>query len=746
MLSATNTLHAIRTPITAHLQQHRTIWQSHRHSRGTYNGINWVRTERKIRRRVTNPNPNPPHYQNQTPLENPDPWRSWSLRSRSGWAGFDKAGTKDFFEAERLRARQRMEEVKREVERDPYGVLFGRYGSYSSAMGMGMGLWGKRENTFTDLCRSLFGFEKSGGDTKNVNAKVKDADTTARVKSERSESNAGGARAKDAPSAKDNVAPVFEASQPQGFVETKASGLEFDPISGRMVPKPAASATTGESGAPSKDGTLNVPDSESNLEDDRLGFLSPTKSSGEATAVTSDPDIDGVQHKEPEQRANEVARPEDHGVNYDHTLWPSHEAPSTAKRTAIYEPEQGGIGSNWNHGLNAPYPSRETPSIAKSTAIDEAPTEITSAVSAPKNEDVSLQQPGAENSSLADTQQPKSLTPDAQPNEGRKMKGFFYVDKKEPEKLKIQDSPQQSEPFLVPENEELNLLRASDIRASYPSKELDIKSDAQSKKVDGTLEEVTPDENSVTESKPEPQDALGSVDERSTKAANYTGTQSSLQETEAPQSTQPQVQDEPQDSTKIIDHTPETHSPIKSASPATYRVLAYDPSIMQVTTADTDSSLAPSDEILRPSDVLSRLSNPAKFLPYFEEMRKEGYEIVSGGGDILVFKKFPESEKKPSDKPSLEAKEYEDMDMNPVDKYLVEKNALLWPPKSETEIPRKQRSAFNNAIRGMLFTGTAAAGTCYAFGVVTEYFRTGGSDGRGVDAFTVFESERRRRD
>lgn len=94
--------------------------------------------------------------------------------------------------------------------------------------------------------------------------------------------------------------------------------------------------------------------------------------------------------------------------------------------------------------------------------------------------------------------------------------------------------------------------------------------------------------------------------------------------------------------------------------------------------------------------------------------------------------------------------------MDPVTKYLDEKYTLLSAqptqnsstetPKTETETPRKQRSAFNNAIRRMLFTGTAAAGTCYALGVVTEYFRTGGSDGRGVDAFTVFESERRRRD
>jgi len=601
-----------------------------------------------------------------------------------------------------------MEEVKREIEKDPYGVLFGRYGSYSSAMGMGMGLWGKRENKFTDLCRSLFGLEKSAGNTTNVNVEGKDTDTTARVKSEGDKSNSGGAQAKDAPKAKDTVAPVLEASQ-------QASDLEFDPISGRMVPKPTASATTGKAGAPSKDGTLNAPDSESNVEDDHLGILSSTKTPGDAKAVTSDADVDGVQHREPEKRADEIAQPQDHGVIDYH-----------------YGPKF------WNPA------SYEAPSATVNTAVGEASTETPSAVSESRNENMSSQQLDANNSSSADTQ----------PNEGRKMKGFFYVDKKEPEKLKIQDSPQQSEPFLVPENEELDLLRASEIRASYPSKELGIKSDSQSKNVDGALEEVIADENSVTEPKPESQDTLSSVDEGSTKAANYAGTQSSLQETEARQSTQSQVQDELQDSTNIT----ESHSSILTefASSGTYRVLAYDPSTMQVTIADTETSLAPSDEILRPSQVLPRLSNPAKFLPYFEEMRNKGYEIVSGGGDILVFRKFPDPEKKPSDKPSLETKEYGDINMDPVTKYLDEKYTLLSAqptqnsstetPKTETETPRKQRSAFNNAIRRMLFTGTAAAGTCYALGVVTEYFRTGGSDGRGVDAFTVFESERRRRD
>lgn len=46
----------------------------------------------------------------------------------------------------------------------------------------------------------------------------------------------------------------------------------------------------------------------------------------------------------------------------------------------------------------------------------------------------------------------------------------------------------------------------------------------------------------------------------------------------------------------------------------------------------------------------------------------------------------------------------------------------------------------------MLIAGTATTATCYAIGVMTEFFRTGGNDGRGIDGFTVFESDRRCRE
>lgn len=69
-------------------------------------------------------------------------------------------------------------------------------------------------------------------------------------------------------------------------------------------------------------------------------------------------------------------------------------------------------------------------------------------------------------------------------------------------------------------------------------------------------------------------------------------------------------------------------------------------------------------------------------------------------------------------------------------------------PSSSNETKEKSntsgsKSSAGKTIRRMAFAGTATAASCYALGVVIEYFRTGGQDGRGIDGFTAFESERR---
>lgn len=72
-------------------------------------------------------------------------------------------------------------------------------------------------------------------------------------------------------------------------------------------------------------------------------------------------------------------------------------------------------------------------------------------------------------------------------------------------------------------------------------------------------------------------------------------------------------------------------------SPA-YRILTYDSSISEITTAESDMFFGV-NETSPLAEVLSRLQNPAKFVPFFEQMQRDGYEIATGGGDILVFKK-----------------------------------------------------------------------------------------------------------
>jgi len=78
--------------------------------------------------------------------------------------------------------------------------------------------------------------------------------------------------------------------------------------------------------------------------------------------------------------------------------------------------------------------------------------------------------------------------------------------------------------------------------------------------------------------------------------------------------------------------------------PTIYKILAYDPTMQAISTAETTSVVPDSTTPLTPAEVLLRLSNPTKFFPYFSTLQREGYEIVSGSGDVLVFRKVREAE------------------------------------------------------------------------------------------------------
>jgi hypothetical protein len=226
-----------------------------------------------------------------------------------------------------------------------------------------------------------------------------------------------------------------------------------------------------------------------------------------------------------------------------------------------------------------------------------------------------------------------------------------------------------------------------------------------------------------------------------------------------------------------VDAKPETAAPSSAdaASPTQqsvglYKILAYDSSSLQISMATTSSSLSASasgsgdvDSPLHPTEVLSRLNNPAKFLPYFRELQDEGYEIVSGSGDILVFKKFRDVSKSTTttDSPQFAAIPAKQPDV-PLQKEaatvleeIPSKPAPAPPAPPSSPKVRRQEDVFSGSgktwhqeeaqsqsdsgsekpsegawyrikrgLRRVFFTGLATAGIAYAIGVVSESFGT----------------------
>ncbi|KAL1893335.1 hypothetical protein Sste5346_006513 [Sporothrix stenoceras] len=83
----------------------------------------------------------------------------------------------------------------------------------------------------------------------------------------------------------------------------------------------------------------------------------------------------------------------------------------------------------------------------------------------------------------------------------------------------------------------------------------------------------------------------------------------------------------------------ETSTP---TGPVVYKILAYNPGMNTIDIAETSSAVPDASSPMPPADVLLRLSNPAKFFPHFEPLRAQGFEIVSGSGDVLIFRKVRE--------------------------------------------------------------------------------------------------------
>lgn len=213
--------------------------------------------------------------------------------------------------------------------------------------------------------------------------------------------------------------------------------------------------------------------------------------------------------------------------------------------------------------------------------------------------------------------------------------------------------------------------------------------------------------------------------------------------------------------------SPSAEPPVSAGSTSTlYKVLVYNPTMQLVDVAETSSVVPDSNMPLTPADVLLRISNPSKFLPYFGPLQAQGFEIVSGAGDVLIFRKvreaeLPDAKANPVGHVSAVTTALPSSSrpaVNPIDMtggsrdYTVATERFASPTgfvNYDLPPPRFQ-SGINVQREEPVFSGTKeepkknkknlpkrvaigalwVAGATYSLGVVSEYFKTGGSEGK----------------
>ncbi|KFY29929.1 hypothetical protein V494_08369 [Pseudogymnoascus sp. VKM F-4513 (FW-928)] len=204
----------------------------------------------------------------------------------------------------------------------------------------------------------------------------------------------------------------------------------------------------------------------------------------------------------------------------------------------------------------------------------------------------------------------------------------------------------------------------------------------------------------------------------------------------------------------------ENNDAAAAQNPTHYKIIAYSPDTKSVLTTETTSIVPPGKRNpLSPAAVLPRLSKPAMFLPYIAPLLNEGYEIASGDGHVLVFRKVRDGP------PAAEAGRKM---TNPIDgmqsirpatgnfasptgfvnhdlpEYHIKSGAETghdghgysgsgssWKDQEWHDRAARRQNG-KKRVKRLLIGAAWVGGLSYAVGVVAEFFRTGGADGKGA--------------
>ncbi|KAJ5175358.1 uncharacterized protein N7482_001235, partial [Penicillium canariense] len=626
----------------------------------------------------------------------------WGMsRSRFSFSELSAGREKSFWKAEHERMNHRIAHLKKHIDKDPYGAIFGRRLDSTPYIGQC-----DTAATWPGFLRTFLGAEKPMTDHPSK-AHLQDFN--------------------------------FIRSPAQSTLAESRDAPEFDPISGRMAPKAPKHEAQSESTMQASDVVVDCPPgseveaklaSNPSIVDDgqfQLGSISAAKRSKLDTQTIECPSADTGRLN---PRRNVECAPGNE-IEALFTAKPAARNDQSRPLEAFGSPSSINISVDCPPGseLEAKFTSElslGSQTNKEAASIDYGPgseleAKIVAETTRAQQSDATIScSPGSEPEALF-AAKPAIVTATHYPraplaDDGEAKKDNIIVDRGPGNELEVKLVPDAASAEMRGESDELSALQASDIRARYAS----LKSEDGPGTQSGAAEDMELDAS---------EDRAGEI----------------------LQSQKPSVGAQPWSS-------------------AEYRILAYDSSASTITTAEAGSFFG-SSETTQPHKILSRLHNPAKFVPYFAQMEQDGYDIATGGGDILVFKRSINAPKYTSatteqdsappqvnaeitkyqchdsydstvsartDHPSSTVKPSASSSSSSSSESIHESDSSSVKPKSE--------SSFRKVFRRMILTGTIAAASCYAMGVVTEYFRTGGQDGLGADAFTAFESERRRRE
>ncbi len=214
-----------------------------------------------------------------------------------------------------------------------------------------------------------------------------------------------------------------------------------------------------------------------------------------------------------------------------------------------------------------------------------------------------------------------------------------------------------------------------------------------------------------------------------------------------------------------------TEAPVtQTPEPTIYKVLVYDPKGDVLDVAETTSTVPDTATPMTPAEVLLRILNPSKFLSYFGPLKEEGFEIVSGADNVLVFRKvgtgaplghFPrmnkpnstEADTAAAPKPATPRPAVNPIDMTgearnyyvAADRFASPTGFVNYelPPQFDSRIDvHREEPVFSSPksepkqkkaglLKRLVVGGVSVAGLSYSLSIVSEYFRTSRSDGKG---------------